>query len=166
MVHHHKYPLFYLWPWGQGYTKCCPVPTSSCDLCTCKVWSCYIQRFRQRSIYKKIQYLTLTLASRSLEILPSTLYTMWAMHLRNLKLLSLMVSLGGAAFIRKNNMRCFPVLSISSCYLQQLRRNALTGKCIIRPLTLGSRSHKMLPSTLYVMWPIELQSLKLLHLMV
>ena len=31
-------------------------------------------------------------------------------------------------------------------------------------LTLGSRSHKMLPSTLYIMGPIQLQSLKLLGL--
>ena len=30
-------------------------------------------------------------------------------------------------------------------------------------LTLGSRSNKMLPSTLYIMWPIQLQSLKLLR---
>ena len=30
-------------------------------------------------------------------------------------------------------------------------------------LTLGSRSHKRLPSTLYIMLPMHLQSLKLLH---
>ena len=31
MVHHRKYPLFYLrpLPWGQGYTKCCPVSSTS-----------------------------------------------------------------------------------------------------------------------------------------
>ena len=33
-------------------------------------------------------------------------------------------------------------------------------------LTLGSKSHKMLPSTLYIMGPIQLQSLKLLGLTV
>ena len=44
-----------IWPltltWGQWHTKCCPVP--SCELCICKVWSCYISRFRRRYIYKK-----------------------------------------------------------------------------------------------------------------
>ena len=31
MVHHRKYPLFYLrpLPWGQGHTKCCPVSSTS-----------------------------------------------------------------------------------------------------------------------------------------
>ena len=33
-------------------------------------------------------------------------------------------------------------------------------------LDLGLRSHKMLPSTLYIMWPIQIQSLKLLCLTV
>ena len=41
------------WPWGQGHAKCCSVPSTSCDLCTCKVWCCYTQRFRRRCIYKK-----------------------------------------------------------------------------------------------------------------
>ena len=38
-----------------------------------------------------------------------------------------------------------------------------TRKFNIWPLTwtLGSRSHKMLPSTLYIMWPIQLQGLRL-----
>ena len=30
------------WPWGQGHTKCCPVPSTSCDLFSYKVWSCYV----------------------------------------------------------------------------------------------------------------------------
>ena len=39
-------PAFYLWPlpWGQGHTKCCPVPSTSHHICTCKVWSCFVQR--------------------------------------------------------------------------------------------------------------------------
>ena len=41
------------WPWGQGHMKCHPVPSTSCDLCTYKVWSCYVQRFRRRYNYKK-----------------------------------------------------------------------------------------------------------------
>ena len=31
---------FNIWPWGQGHTKCCPVPSTSCDLFSYKVWSC------------------------------------------------------------------------------------------------------------------------------
>ena len=41
------------WPWGQGHTKCRPVPSTSCDLFIYKVWSCYLQWFRRRYIYKK-----------------------------------------------------------------------------------------------------------------
>ena len=46
--------------------------------------------------------------------------------------------------------------------------DTFTRKYNIWPLTLtlGSRSHKMLPSTLYIMWPIQLQSLKYLPLTV
>ena len=54
---------YIIWPWpsGQGHTRCCPVPSKSCDLCTYRVWSYYIKIFRRRSIYKKIQYLTFEL---------------------------------------------------------------------------------------------------------
>ena len=79
--------IIWPWPWGQGHTTCCPVPSTSCDLCTCQVWSCYVQWFRRRYICKKIHYLTLTLGSRSHEVLPSTLDIMWPMHMQNLKLL-------------------------------------------------------------------------------
>ena len=50
--------------------------------------------------------------------------------------------------------------------------NGLGGDTFTRKKTLcdiwllGSMSHEMLPSTLYIMWPIQLQSLKLLRLMV
>ena len=46
------------WPWGQGHTKCCSVPSTSSDLFSYKVWSCYVKKLRRRCIYKKIQYLT------------------------------------------------------------------------------------------------------------
>ena len=52
-IHLQENTLFDLWPWGQGHTKCCPVPSTSCDLFSYKVWSCYVKRFR-RCIYKKI----------------------------------------------------------------------------------------------------------------
>ena len=35
------------------YTKHRPVPSTLCDLCICKVYSCYIQWFRRRYNYKK-----------------------------------------------------------------------------------------------------------------
>ena len=46
--------------------------------------------------------------------------------------------------------------------------DAFTRKCIIWPLTLTlvSMSHKMLPSTRYIMRPMHLWSLKLLHVKV
>ena len=116
-MHLQENTLFDLWPkglGGQGHTKCCPVPSTTCDLCTSKVrslmlhptvkekiylqentlfdrkcypeyhlhsvtyastkaWSCYVKRFRRRCIYKKIHYLTL----RAYDMLPSTLYIMW-----------------------------------------------------------------------------------------
>ena len=70
-----------------GHMKCCLVPSTSCYLCTGKIWSCYFQKFMRRCVYKKIHYLTLTLGSRSHEVLPSTLDIMWPMHRQNLKFL-------------------------------------------------------------------------------
>ena len=49
-------------------TKRCPVSSTSYDLCTCKVWSCHVQWFRRKCIYKKY----LIWLSRSHEALPST----------------------------------------------------------------------------------------------
>ena len=54
----------------------------SCDLCNCKVWSCYDLRFKRRCIFEKIHYLTFDLH----KALPNTLYIVWPMHLQNLKL--------------------------------------------------------------------------------
>ena len=45
--------IIWPWPWGQGHTKYHPVPSTSCDLCIYKVWSCYVQRFMRRYNYKK-----------------------------------------------------------------------------------------------------------------
>ena len=69
------------------------VPSASCNLCTCKIWSCYGQWLR-RCIYKTIHYLTLTRRSRgsmSHEMLPSTLNIMWPRHQQSLMLLYPMV---------------------------------------------------------------------------
>ena len=61
--------LFDLWTW-QGHKKYCPAPSTSFDLCTCKVWSCFVQRIRSRCIYRKC-----SIWPRSW-LLPSTLYIM------------------------------------------------------------------------------------------
>ena len=37
------------------------VPLTSCDICTCKIWSCYFEKFMRRCVYKKIHYLTFDL---------------------------------------------------------------------------------------------------------
>ena len=86
---------FWSWPCGQCPTKHCPVPSTSCDLCTCKVWRCNVQQFR-RCIFKKIHYLTFdqrsnNVKSRSHETLHSTLYFMWTMHLQSLNMLCPMI---------------------------------------------------------------------------
>ena len=73
---------YIVWPW-HWWHKHCPVPSTLCDLCTCKVWSCYVKWFCRRCIYKKIHYLTFDL--------PSTLYIICIMHLQNLKMLRQMV---------------------------------------------------------------------------
>ena len=62
---------YIIWPWVQGHMKCCPVPSTSWDLYTCKVWKCYVEGLRRRCIYKEIHYLTF--GSRSKEMLLSTL---------------------------------------------------------------------------------------------
>ena len=76
-----------IWPWPKGHMKCCLVPSTSCDLCTGKIWSWYCQNIMKRCVFKKIHYLTLTLRLRSHEASPSTLDIMWPMHRQNLKLL-------------------------------------------------------------------------------
>ena len=65
------------------------LPSTSCNLCNCKVWSCYGQ-WLMRCITKKIHYLTLTprsRRSRSNKMLTSTLDFMWPMHQQSLMLL-------------------------------------------------------------------------------
>ena len=106
------------WPWGQCHLRFCLLSTS-CDQCTCKFWSCYIQRFRRRCIYKKIHYLTFD--PRSHEMLCSTLYIMWPIQLQKFEVAT---SIGlGDAFTRQyiiwplaltlGHMKCCPVSSTS-----------------------------------------------------
>ena len=53
-MHLQENAIYDLWPWskGQGHRKYCPVLSTLCDLCTCKVWSKHIKWLR-RCIYKK-----------------------------------------------------------------------------------------------------------------
>ena len=207
------------------------MPSKSYDLCTCQIWSCYVQQFRRRWVYKKIflydldlsvkvtqnvaqyhphhviyapvnfevqwfrrrfiyktihyltlGYLTLTPRSRSYEVLPSTLNILWPMHRQNLKLLlpkhyeemrfqeSTLFDLDLGVKVTRNVTQ-YPWHHVTYAQAKfevatsiSLPGDAFTRKYIIWPLTLtlGSRSHEMSPSTLYIMWSIHLQSLKLL----
>ena len=122
--------IIWSWPSGKGHTKCCPVPSTSCDLCTYRVWSYYIKSFRRRRIYKKIQYLIFDL---DLGVKVTQDVAQYPLHHVTYPATKFEVArsnrLGGATFTRN--------------YIIWL----LT-------LTLRSRSHKMLPSTLNIMWPI------------
>ena len=123
-MHLQENTLFDPWPWGQGNTKCCPVPSTSCDLWNSKVWYCYISRLRRRCIYKKKQ---------------------------------------NVAKCRLHHVTYAPT-EFEVTTSRALERETFTRKFNIWPLTLtlGSRSHEMLPSTFYIMWPIQLKSSKLL----
>ena len=155
-------------------TKRCPVSSTSYDLCTCKGWSCYVQRFRRKCIYKK--YLILDQRSRSHEALPSTscdlctcmvwsCYGQWLRGCITKKIHYLILT------PRSRSQKCCPVPSsscdlctskVSCCYIPWLlRRRCIYKKIHYLTLTLGS--HKMLPSTLEIMWPMHQQSLILLH---
>ena len=132
---------YIIWPWpsGQGHTKCCPVPSTSCDLCTYRVWSYYVKSFRRRSIYKKIQYLTFDL---DLGVKVTQNVAQYPLH-----------------------HVTYPATKFAVARSNLLGGDTFTRKYIIWSLTLTprSRSHKMLPSNLNIMWPFQLQSLKLLR---
>ena len=160
------------------------LPSTSCDLCTCKVWSLYGQWLR-RCITKKIHYLTLTPMSRGIrshKMLPSTLDIMWPMHQQSLiwlhpRIKEKMHLQENTSFdldlwvkVTQNVAQC-PLHHVTYARTEfvvttskGLGLEAFTRKFNIWPLTLtlGSRSHKILPSSLYIIWPIQLQSLKLL----
>ena len=62
----------------------------------------------------------------------------------------------------------YPAAKFEVATSNRLGGDTFTRRYIIYSLTLtlGSRSHEMLTSTLYNMWPIQLQSLNLLRLTV
>ena len=110
------------------------MPSTSCDLCTYRVWSYYVKMFR-RKIYKKIQCLTFDLGEVTQNVAQ---YPLHHVTYSATKFEAAMSDHLGDAFTRKYTIR------------------SLT-------LTLGSRSHEMLLRTLFIMWLIQLQSLKLLR---
>ena len=114
------------------------LPSALYILGTYRVWSYYVKRLRRRCIYKKIQYLTFDL---DLRVKVTQNVAQYPPH----------------------HVTC-SATKFEVATSNGLGGDTFTRKYIIWPLTLGSRSHKMLPSTLYIMWAIQLQSLKLLRL--
>ena len=120
---------------GDAFTrkkiqKCCPVSSTSCDLCIYTVWSYYVKRFRRRCIYKKIQYLKWK-------------YIIWNVAQYHL---------------HHATYSCVWVTKFEVAISNGSGGDTFTRKYIIWPMTLtmGSRSHEMLPSIIYIMWPIQL----------
>ena len=131
--------IYIIWPWhwGQGHTKCCPVPSISCNLCTSKAWFCYIPRLRRGSIYKE-------------------------MHLQGNSLFDLDI---GVKVTRNATQYPLHHVTYSAAKFEVATSNGLgedtfTRKYITWPLTLAlrSQSHQMLLNTLYIMWPMHKQS--------
>ena len=119
----------------QGHTKCCPVPSTSHELCTSEVWCCYIPWLRRRCIYKKIHYLTLNMGSRSHKMLPSTLNIMWPMQQQSLILIYPMVK--WKMHSGQGHTKCCPMPSTSfdlstyrvlSYFLKRFRRRYIYKK--------------------------------------
>ena len=135
-MHLEENTVFDLWPRSQGHTRCCPVLSTLCDQCTCKMWSFYVQRFRMIYAFtRKYSIWPLTLGSMSHEMLPSTLYMRWpisswflsgAKHLEKIDLGLLPTSL----HINRNHTLCFcltlKVWSGKSC-TQQWRKIVLSS---------------------------------------
>ena len=138
---HRKY-IIWPWPQGQGHMNCCLVPSTSCDLCTGKIWSCYFQKFMRRCVYKKKHYLTFNL---DLWVKVTQKVTQYPRHHVTYAQAKFEVatskSLWGDAFTKKyiiwpwpwgqGHTKCHPVPSTScdlciykvwSCYVQRFRR--------------------------------------------
>ena len=116
------------------------VSSTSCAVCTCKVWSCSACRFRRRCIYKR---------NTSFDLWP---WSRVRCHLKRCRV----------RFTLYDQCPC----KGWSCYVQQFKRKCiykLKNHIKHLTLTLGSVSYKTLSSTLYIMWHTHLQSLKLLH---
>ena len=112
-----------------GDTKHCPVPSTSCDLCTCKVWSCYVKWFCRRCIYKKIHYLTLTLWGQGHTQNVWSCYVQWfSRRYIYMKIHSLTFDID-----LKQNIAQYPLhhCCVSSCYVQWFSRRYIYKKKIL-----------------------------------
>ena len=140
------------------------LPSTSCALCTCIVWSCYDQWLR-RCIYKTIFFFTLNQGQggeghtkfcpvplSSCDLYTSIVLCSYNPHLRR-----------RCIYKRVNYLKCCPMPSTScdlctyrvwSCYVKRFRRRYINKKIFYLTLRRGSMSTNMLPSALYIMWPI------------
>ena len=103
----------------------------------CKVWSCYVQWFRRRCIYKKVHYFTFDLDLRSKTNTKCCPVSATSYDLCTCK--------------------------VWSCYVQRLRRICIYKKYLIWPWPWVKVTQSI---ALYIMCPMCLQSLKLLRSMV
>ena len=106
----------------------------------------------------------------------NALYIMCPMYMQSLMLLQPMVKEMHIQEIHyltlTLDMKCWSVPLTSCdlctskfwcCYIPWSRRRCIYKIIHYLTLTLQSRSHETLPSTLYIMWPLHQQSLILLH---
>ena len=141
---------YILWPWPWGHTNCYPVQSLSCDRCTCKVWSSYLQHAFTR------KYIIWPWPSRSHKMLPSTLHIMWPMHLWSLLLL--LPTVWDDMHLQENTLygKILPMqyplhhVTYAPAKFEVASSNALDGDVFTRkykiwPLTL--RSNETSPST-------------------
>ena len=120
-----KYSIW-TWVWHQGHLKYCPAPSTSCDVCNCKVWCCYVQQLSVDAFTIKYSIWPWRRGHRSHEMLPSACYIL-------------------CIFFR--DIRCPMHLQIL-----KLPRRTVLKKMGFQENTLfdlWSRSHEMLPSILY-----------------
>ena len=115
--------------------KCCPVPSTSCDLFSYKVWSCYVKGLGGDAFTRKFNIWPLTLGQGHTKCcpVPSTSCDLFS-------------------------------YKVWSCYVEPFRRRYIYKKIHYLTLTLGSRSHKMspVPSTLCDLLTYEVWSCYLL----
>ena len=121
----------------------------------CKIWSCYVQPFRRRCIYKKLHYFTFDLDLRSWTNMKHCPVSSTSYDLCICKVWRPYVQRFREKCIYKKYM-IWPwscdvcTCKVWSCYSQRLRR-CITKKIhylILTSRLRGSRLHKMLPSTL------------------
>ena len=93
------------WPWDEGHTKCCPVPSTLCHLFSYKMWSSYLYPFRRRCIYKNIHYLIFDLDPIVKVTQNVAQYPLHHVNYSPTKFeVSTLKGLGGDAFTRKFNI--------------------------------------------------------------